>query len=322
MTEARQLHIDGIITTEELEQIAHYESYRLFSIHWELRTILYGGILLFTSGVAVVIYKHIDTIGHQSLLVLLAVAIGACFYYLIKHRQPYSHGVVKNVSHFFDYIALLACLLSATFVGYLQYQYYPFGNQLWLATLLPSLLFLYCAYAFDHKGLLALGITGFAGTLGLSLAPAQLLNDDKFTDSTLLFTALAFGLALILIALYSDRKKIKRHFGFSYHHFAATLLFIACLALLFNYPYKLWSILLLAALCIYFTRYAIRQQSFLFLLYAVVYTYAGLTYIVFSVLMGDVYNQSIFMLGMLYVIASCVGVILFFIKYKKILRLS
>src|SRR4051812_41304045 len=115
MTEAQQLHIDGIITSIELEQIEHYESSKLFSLHWELRTILYAGILLLTSCIGILVYKNIDTIGHQTILAAIALAIGGCFYYLLKYKQPYRNGEVKNVSPLFDYIALLACLLFGTF---------------------------------------------------------------------------------------------------------------------------------------------------------------------------------------------------------------
>ena len=321
MTEAEQLHTDGIITAAELEQIEHYEMTKLFSLHWEIRTILYAGILLLTSGIGILVYKQIDTIGHQTILATIALAIAACFYYLLQYKQPYSNGEVKNVSPLFDYIALLACLLFGTFVGYLQFEYHPFGNQLWLATLLPALLFLYCAYAFDHKGLLALGITGFTSTLGLSIAPMQLLDGSNFTDISLLFTALALGFVLVLITLYCNSRRIKPHFSFTYHNFAATLLFVASLALLFNYPYKLFSILLLVALCVYFIRYAIKQRSLLFLLYAAVYTYIGLTYAVFSILLSGTDSGGTIMLGMIYFIASCICVIFFLLKYKKILRL-
>src|SRR3954454_21908489 len=204
MTEARQLHSDGIITATELEHIEHYESSKLFSVYWEIRTILYAGILLLTSGIGILVYKNIDTIGHQTILAAIALAIVACFYYLQKHKQPYSNKEVKNVSPLFDYIALLGCLLFGTFVGYLQFEYHPFGNLLWLATLLPALLFLYCAYGFDHKGLLALGITGITSTLGLSIAPMQLLDNNNFTDFSLLLTALALGFTFLLVVLYNN----------------------------------------------------------------------------------------------------------------------
>ena len=318
---AAQLYKDGIINHETLDGIRQFESGKLFSVHWELRTILYIGILLLTSGVGLLVYLHIDTIGHQTVLAAIAIACAACFYYVFRHRQPYSNGAVKNESPVFDYIALLGCLLFGTFVGYIQFRYRVFGSHVWLATLLPALVFLCCAYLFDHKGLLALGITGFAGAAGLSVAPAQLLYKNDFSDLKILITALVLGAALVIAARYSNRKRVKAHFSFSYHNFAANILFMACLAGLFVHPFKVFSFLLLAGLCVYFIRYAIGQRSFLFLLLATVYGYIGLTYVVFSALASDRMGEAIVTLGTMYVLGSCVGVLLFFINYKKILRL-
>lgn len=323
MNEATQLYNDGIINENELTRIRHYESQKLFSVHWELRTILYLGILLLSTGIGILVYLNIDTIGHQAILAAIALACAGCFYYAFKHRQPYSNQQVKNESPLFDYIALLGCLLFGTFIGYIQYQYHVFGHHYGLATTLPSVLFFYCAYVFDHKGLLALGLAGMASTVGLSIAPMQLLYNNDFTDNSILFTALVLGTIIVAFAKYSDMKHIKVHFSFSYHNFAANLLFIATLALLFNQPLKTLSFLLLCGLCFYFIRYAIAQQSFWFLLIATLYSYIGLSYVIFSLMSYENHGgDGIFLLGIFYLFASCAGVVYFFISYKKILGLK
>ncbi len=323
MSEATKLHSDGIINEDELNKIQYYESQKLFSIHWELRTILYLGILLLSSGIGILVYLHIDTIGHQAILAAIALASGGCFYYAFKHRQAYSNVQVKNESPLFDYIALLACLLFGTFIGYIQYQYHLFGYHYGLATAIPAVLFFYCAYIFDHKGLLALGLTGLASSAGLSIAPMQLLESNNFMSNNILFTALAFGVITVAFAKYSDVKNIKAHFSFSYHNFAANLLFIATLALLFNQPLKPLSFILLCVLSFYFIKYAIAQQSFWFLLLSTLYSYIGLSYVVFSLMYyGHSGGDGIFTLGIFYLFASCAGVIYFFINYKKILGLK
>lgn len=322
MNAAKQLHADDVVSDDGLQKIEAYESGKLFSVHWELRTILYLGILLFTAGIGILIYKNIDTIGHQAVLAIIALLCGGCFYYAFKNKQPYSNVEVKNTSPFFDYIALLACLLLGIFVGYIQFQYSLFGHRYGLATLIPSAVFLSCAYVFDHKGLLALGITGIAGTIGLSIAPMQLLNGYNLSATHIVFTALVFGATLIIWSKVSEQKEIKTHFSFTYHNFGINILFASCLTLLFNQPMKVLSFLLLVGLCIYFVRYAIQQQSFWFLLLAIVYSYIGLTYSIFSILFDDNGGEGVFILGMFYLFASCIGVILFFINYKKILGLK
>ena len=320
MYESSQLNSDGIISDEQAAAIHEYETTKPLSVHWELRTILYLGILLLTSGISILVYLNIDTIGHQAILAIIATACIACFYFGYKHRLPYTNETTKHTSPFFDYIVLLGCLLFGTFIGYIQFQYSLFGYHYGIALLIPTLLFFLCAYRFDHKGVLSLGITGLAAWAGLTVTPLQLIQSTNFSNSTIIYTALALGLLIAGSSKYFDQKNIKKHFGFSYNNFAANILFIAILSALFSEPLKPLSFLVLAAICFYYIQYAIRQQSFLFLLLSVTYGYIGLTYAVFSLI--SINSEAAFMLGFFYVLGSCGGVIYFFMNYKKILRLT
>ncbi len=320
MKENEQLNNEGIITLEQSAAIDEYEKNKLFSIHWELRTILYLGILLLTSGISILIYLNIDTIGHQAILAAIAAACTGCFYYGYKHRLPYSHEETKQASPFFDYIVLAGCLLLGTFIGYIQFQYSVFGLHYGIAVILPAVIFFFCAYAFDHKGILSLAVTGFAAWAGLTVTPMSLLKENDFESTSIIFTSIFVGLLIAVFAKYSDWKNIKKHFGFSYNNFAANILFIAVLAALFDQPFKMISFLFLAGICFYYIKYAIERQSFLFLLLSIVYGYIGLTYCVFSALSFG--NNDIILLGFFYVAASCGGVIAFFINYKKILGIK
>lgn len=323
MLEAKHLLKQGYIDASQFEEIERHEKEKLFSVHWELRMILYLGILLLSSGVGILVYQNIDTIGHQAILALIAAATTACFYYIHKHKKKYSNERVIYESPFFDYVVLLACLLFATFIGYFQYQYNLFWNHYGFATFIPTLVFFYIAYRFDHKGVLSLGISGLAATFGLSVTPLQLFNNNDFSSLNIIITALVLGTCLITWAQVAHFKNIKTHFSFTFHNFGANILFIATLSALFTQNLKFISFLLLAALCVYFIRYAIKQQSFLFLLLSVVYGYIGLTYVFFSALINvDNAGEGIFTLGFLYLMFSCGGVILFFLKYKNILGLK
>src|SRR5687768_651143 len=86
----------AIISAEQASLIADYEEKKPFSIHWELRSILYLGIVLFGSGIGVIIYENIDTIGHQVIMALIATLTAWCFFYTYKHALPYSNLEVKN----------------------------------------------------------------------------------------------------------------------------------------------------------------------------------------------------------------------------------
>jgi hypothetical protein len=71
----------GIISPEQSTVISEYENTKPFSIHYELRTLLYLGITLFTGGLGVLIYQNIDTIGHTVIVALIALITLACFGY-------------------------------------------------------------------------------------------------------------------------------------------------------------------------------------------------------------------------------------------------
>lgn len=321
MTELNQIHKDGLITEEQYNNIESFERHRLFSIHWELRTILYLGVLLLSSGIGILVYLNIDTIGHQAILAAVGLACAGSLYYIHKHKLPYTQQTVKHDSPFFDYIVLLGCLLFATFIGYFQFQYSPFGEHYGILVFIPTIVSFYLAYRFDHKGVLSIGITGLASTFGLSVTPRQLIDGNNFSDLSVVFTALILGFVLATWAWYSDRQTIKKHFSFSYNNFALNILSIATLAALFEQDLKLVSLLALTGICVYFIKYALAQQSYLFLLLSVLYGYIGLTFIIFYLLSKvDNLNEGVFMLGMMYVIASAVGVIFLFLNIKKIVK--
>ena len=314
------LRHDEIISEEELRNIQLYESSKLFSLHWELRTLLYVGILLLTTGIGLLVYLNIDTIGHQVIIAAIAIASAVCFYYSFKNNEPYSNGSVQHPSPIFDYIALLACLLLATFIGYLQYQYQFFGQKMWVATGLPAIVFIISAYLFDHKGLLSLAISACASTIGFTVTPMQLLFANNFDSKPIVISAIAFGSCLLIVSKFLTREKIKQHFDITYNQFAINILFVACLTALFNYPLKPLSFLLLLAICTYYIMYAINNQSFLFILISVIFTYIGLSYSLFKFFEYMNLETLAINLYLYYFLASCGGIVYFLIEHKNIIN--
>ncbi|MGZ3778179.1 MAG: DUF2157 domain-containing protein, partial [Mucilaginibacter sp.] len=127
------MHNEGLISDESFEKLIADREKPLFSVHWELKTILYLGVLLLTGGLGLLIYENIDTIGHQFVLMLIAAICLGCFAYCFKVRLPFSSEKVKSPNTAFDYILLLACTSFVIFVGYLQFEYKVFGLNYGLA---------------------------------------------------------------------------------------------------------------------------------------------------------------------------------------------
>lgn len=323
MIELNKIYEDGFIDENQYKSIQSFESGKLFSVHWELRTILYLGVLLLISGLGILVYLNIDTIGHQAILAAIGLTCLGCYYYAYKHRLPYQNEQVVHASPFFDYVVLFGCLLFATLIGYFQFQYDSFGHHYGLLVFIPTALSFYTAYRFDHKGILSIAISGLASSFGLSVTPSQLIYNSDFSEMSLIVTAIIFGIALVLWAWFADIKNIKKHFGFTYNHFALHVLCVAILSALFDKDLKLISFLLLGVFCFYFIRYTLIQKSYLILLFTVLYAYIGFTYFVFFLLglLGSM-NEIIFFFGMMYVIASAIGVIFFLINLKKIVNIK
>jgi hypothetical protein len=321
---AEKLNKEKLISDPEYRIISKYLSEKLFSLHWEIKTILYLGVLLLSTGAGLIIYQNIDSISHGAILAALGILCTACFFYCFRKRPPFTFLYSESPGLLFDYLLLLGCLLFLSFEGYFQYQYTIFGNKYGLAAIIPSIFFFYLAYRFDHKGVLSMGITGLAAWMGISVTPYEILHgDNNFSEMTMVWTGLAFGIGVCAAAFLLEEYNIKKHFTFTYLNFVTHVLFIASLAGLFmSNKLMVVFLLLLALFCIAFFLYGKRKRSFYFILISVVYGYIGITYLFFLALseMGT-FDMEILYFGIIYMMFSCGFIIYFFFNYKRLLKI-
>lgn len=323
MTPIERLYEEGLLSEHSFERIKAHQKDRGISVHWELKTILYLGVLLLSSGLGIVVYKNINSIGHQVILTFIALLSAGGFFYCYRKKKPFSIARVESPDSFFDYILLLACLSFITFIGYWQYQYRIFGDRFGLVTFIPMLVLFFSAYFFDHLGILSLAITNLAAWAGIAVTPTHILQENDFNSKTLIITGLLLGVFLILAAKTTVRRNIKPHFAFTYTNFGLHTLFISCLAGLFHFDavYLLWFLLLLC-IALYFYWEAIQSKSFYILLVLTLYTYIGLSYVIMHLLfysmMDSIYlGVGAFYLACLYFIGSGIGLILFLVRMNK-----
>ncbi|GAB3894052.1 hypothetical protein GCM10028803_08930 [Larkinella knui] len=293
--------------------IQSVEDKKLFSVHWELRSLLYVGILLFTTGTGWLIYRYIDQIGHNLLILALAVLCAACFAFASRYKGPFTTDRSYSRSSFGDYALLLGCLLFLTLEGYLQYQYTIFGTRYGLVTFLPAILFLTLAYLFDHRGVLAMGLTALLSWIGVTVRPLEFYFKGNLKDMNVLLSALALGILLVVAALVLDRRRIKPHFTSTILTFAGNLVLVALVAGLFNFKeYHPVFAVSLAVACISFDWYARREHSFLFVLMSTFYGYIGATYLVFHYL--QLRDEATY----LYWIVTGIGITAYLSAHRKV----
>ncbi len=300
------------------------ERQRPFSLHYELRALLYLGITLLSGGLGVLVYQNIDRIGHGVIIAAIAVLMLACFAYAARHRPAFTWAEASKTSVGADYLLLLGCLLFLVLEGYVQYQYNLFGTRYGLATAVPALLFIPLAYWFDHRGVLSLGLTALASWVGLSVAPLSVLSGNDFFAPSIRVAAVVLGTALLAVGFWSELTRHKAHFAFTYLLLGSNLALLALMATLADSIFSDhigWgpvAAVLAAALCAGLFWYARRTGSYWFLVLAAVYGYGIALYLygLLFILLPD----AMVLVGFAFFPLSAVAVVLFFANIKKILH--
>ena len=317
-----RLQQEGLLSDRSLQTVKQREGSKLFSVHWELKTILYLGILLLTGGLGILIYKNIDTIGHQVILATIGLLCAGCFFYCERKKLPFATTKVPAPNSFFDYILLLGCLTLVTFITYLQVQYTAFGTAYGLATFIPMVILFFCAYYFDHLGVLSMAITNLAAWAGVAITPLNIIKANDFANAEIILAGLLLGVALTAIAWASQRRNIKAHFEFTYANFGMNILFIACLAGMFHFDnfYPLW-LLPLAGAILYFYKRALATNSFYCILMLTLYGYTGISYVIVRGLISLMYEIGVIYFILMYFIGSATGMIVFLSRMNKKMKL-
>jgi hypothetical protein len=310
----------NLITENQFQEINSYRNLNIFSLNAELKLFLYLSVLLFTSGIGVLIYNNIDTIGHIAILSLLLIVIAVCFYFCFKNSKGFQKAEAVFENPVLEYLVLAANVLTCIFIGYLQFQYKPFGTHFGLATLIPTLVSFFCAYYFDNKSVLAIAITGLAAYVGLSVTPQDLLNNSNFyEDQTLSYSAILLGILLILWTVYSSKIQLKTHFNIIYLTFALHIISIATISsLIDNYHNNVWLIFVavLAASSYCFYKLSHEYKAISLYVFMIIYSYIGVNIFLFrifeSIDFSDVWVLFVMILPIYFI-----GSIILFIKLIK-----
>lgn len=315
----QKLFEKNLITEEQFVQVKAYRSLGIFSLHNELKLFLYLSVLLFTTGIGILIYQNIDTIGHVAILSLLLIVTVICFYFCFKNSKGFQKEDSSFENPVLQYLVLTATILSCIFVGYIQFQYELFGTHYGLATLVPTIISFFCAYYFDNKSVLTIAVTGLTAYIGLSVSPQTLLSNDFYTTDTLSYSAIILGGLLILWTIYSTKINLKIHFNFIYLTYALHLISIAAINNLFQGYWLIFAIVL-GASAYYFYKVSYQIPAISLFVFTIIYAYIGINIIVFKFLEfinADDFFEFIMVLTPFYIIGSIVLFIILIKKFNK-----
>jgi hypothetical protein len=306
------LNDQGLLSEEQYVRIEGIMSRKVISLYYELRIVLYLGVMLFAAGAGILIYQNIGELGHVLVIFLLVALSCFCFVYGFRFAPKYSHERLKAPTPYFDYVVLLGALLFVSVLTYLQIQYALFDDGLGATTLVTAAWFFFCAYRFDHPGILSLAITALASFFSISISPQKWYSGDFLEEGNLHTTALIFGSVLTFVAMFLDKRRIKRHFTFTYINFGILVFLVGSLAGLFEDDDRaIVYFLALCAGCSWAVYFGKQSRSFLFLLYAFVFGYIGLTYMLADSVLDDAG------IWFFYLLLSCGGFIFFILRFRN-----
>jgi len=280
----KELFQNDHIDKKQYELLDAIRTSKLISLYYELRLALYLGIMLFTGGVGYFAYQNIGEIGHLISMVFIGVVIIAGFYFIQKIAKPYDNLEVTVPKPYFDYLLLLVSLLIISLLAYIQVYFDLVELLVNWSSFISTAIFMFMAYRYDNRALLAMGITTLAAAVGISVSPIDWAKGEWLSSTNLYVIGLFLGAFLVVAGQLSQHKNIKAHFRFTYQNFGLLLYYIGCLSALFdsNVPYFYMFLLLVSAGALSY--YTWNTKEFLFFLYSNISFYIAFTYLVFSIL--------------------------------------
>jgi hypothetical protein len=275
---------------------------RIIPVHRELRFFLYFGILLIVAGTGLTIKQYFVHLGDIAIIASLSLCCTAAFVYCFWKGSPFRFGEVPSPNIAFDYILFLGCALFSMDIAYIEMQFHILSEGWKNYLLISFVLFIILAYRFDNRLVLSLALSTLAAWFGFSLASWRLFSFAEYYR----FYAMIYALILLGMGILSSRMALKKHFFDIYFNFAAHFLCVALIAGVAEY--KLFSLYFPALLivCIGLAFYSVRVRRFLYMLYAVIYGYVGL-----SIVVVDRIHRETFLIFAYFIVTS--GLVIYFI---------
>src|SRR3954453_18736933 len=206
----------GVLPPDEAPRLLRVARGELLSVHWELRALLYVGVLLVTGGVGLLVKENLDRIGPVVIAIAIGLAAAAALGWVIRVAPPFSWREipwreVPSPNLAFEYILLLGVLLGAADLAYVEGKFSPLGpNWSWHLLIVAAFTAL-AAFRFDSRVVFSLALSTFAAWRGVSAAR---FGTDLWWrgDEAVRWNAVACGVLFAALGLVLKRAGRKAHF--------------------------------------------------------------------------------------------------------------
>jgi len=125
----KELFQRELINDKQYQYLESIRTNKIVSLYYELRLMLYLGIMLFTGGVGYFAYQNMGEIGHLIAIALLGVGVVFGFYFIRKFAKAYSNLEVTVNHVYFDYILILVSLLIIACSCWINNNSYRLDNR-------------------------------------------------------------------------------------------------------------------------------------------------------------------------------------------------
>ncbi len=271
----------GILTDPPAAYLLRVAKGELVSLRLEIRTLLYLGVLLLTTGVGLFVREHHDRIGPAAIASGLGLSAALCFVYVICRAAPFTWERGPEPGAAFDYVLLLGLLLVAADLAYLEVQFRLFGPEWSYHLLVVSILCLLAAFRWDSAVALGLALTSFAAWRGVSVNVLKGVFGPGHIEETR-WNAVACGFVFAVVGILFSRLGKKLHFEEVWVNLGLFLLLGGLLSGVFGVHFWGWWFAVLVAVAAVVTGLAFRAGRTLYFAEGVIAAYLGLLRLLFE----------------------------------------
>jgi hypothetical protein len=283
LTRLEQWKQQGAISPEQHAQLAGLVRGEPFSLFLELNVLLYAGVVAFVAGLGWTVTTWSRQLGDILVLTILSAILAACFWYCFSRAREWSRAETLSPTPIFDYVLYLGSLTWSVELAYLEDRFHVLTGQWDLYLAATAALFFFLAYRFDNRFVLSLALSSLAGWFGLTISHWPSHQDATYRQYALLYCLLVgCGGALL------HRRGLKAHFLGTYLNIVANVLFWTLLSGVFEAKdYGAWFLALLLA-CGASLAWGLTRRQFVFVAYAAVYGYVGVS----SILLRNIHHET------------------------------
>src|SRR3954452_17214442 len=202
----------GVLPPDEAPRLLRVARGELLSVHWELRALLYVGVLLVTGGVGLLVKENLDRIGPVAIAAGIGLAAAAALGWVIRVAPPFSWREVPSSNLAFDYILLLGVLLAAADLAYVEVKFTPLGPHWSWHLLIVAAFTALAAFRFDSRVVFSLALSTFAAWRGVSAARFGMDLWWKGAAEAVRWNAIACGALFAILGFSLKRTGRKAHF--------------------------------------------------------------------------------------------------------------